>query len=225
MAAGSMLRQAALGAATGFTLGYAAVRAAQALRDLRTPYPPRTPRDPQRYGAERRAFMLAGTRAASPGSRRRRSCSPIRSSVRCGRCRARSARRRSRSPCSRSTRCAMRAAITSKATFVERVYGTSDQSARGWLADQAKGAAVAAVVTAVLVALADAHGRARAAPLAADRDRGDAAAAGLRDGRRADVRDAAVQPLRAGHRRAGAPDPRARVALRGRATRRSCAST
>ena len=40
--------------------------------------------------------------------------------------------------------------------MVERAYGTSDQSARGWLADQAKGTAVAAAVTALLVALADA---------------------------------------------------------------------
>jgi STE24 endopeptidase len=39
---------------------------------------------------------------------------------------------------------------------VERVHGTSDQSARGWLADEAKGTAVGAVVTALLVALTDA---------------------------------------------------------------------
>ncbi len=38
----------------------------------------------------------------------------------------------------------------------ERCYGTSEQSARGWLADQAKGLAVGAVVTALLVELADA---------------------------------------------------------------------
>ncbi len=40
--------------------------------------------------------------------------------------------------------------------LLERVYGNSEQSARGWLADQGKGAAVGAVVTVLLVALADA---------------------------------------------------------------------
>jgi STE24 endopeptidase len=39
---------------------------------------------------------------------------------------------------------------------LERAYGTSEQSARNWLADQAKGAAVSAVVTALIVELADA---------------------------------------------------------------------
>jgi STE24 endopeptidase len=38
---------------------------------------------------------------------------------------------------------------------VERVYGTSDQTARGWLVDRAKGTAVGAAVTVVLVVLAD----------------------------------------------------------------------
>ncbi len=40
--------------------------------------------------------------------------------------------------------------------MLERVYGTSEQSASGWLVDQLKGTAVAAVVTAIMVELADA---------------------------------------------------------------------
>src|SRR3982074_59608 len=39
---------------------------------------------------------------------------------------------------------------------MERVYGTSEQSARSWLAAQRKGPAVPGVVTAILVELADA---------------------------------------------------------------------
>ena len=57
-------RKAALGAATGFVLGYAALRAVQAVRDLRRPYPSRAHaeldrgRRAQRYAAEQRMLML-----------------------------------------------------------------------------------------------------------------------------------------------------------------------
>ncbi|MBV8749181.1 MAG: hypothetical protein JO103_05655, partial [Candidatus Eremiobacteraeota bacterium] len=56
----STVRAALLGAATGFSLGYAVVRAAQALRDLRAPAALRANCDPRRYGAVRRALVLAG---------------------------------------------------------------------------------------------------------------------------------------------------------------------
>ncbi len=51
----SGVRRTASGFAAGFTLGYAAVRAAQALRDRRSPYRLLRDRDPRRYGAARRA--------------------------------------------------------------------------------------------------------------------------------------------------------------------------
>ena len=156
MSNGSALGKAALGAAAGFSLGYAAVRAAQALRDRRAPYPARTERDPQRYGAERRALAVAGTArgVADLAAVAFLIADPL---------------DRVLHPLPRPLRApAFALAVLALDTLrdvgieyveghvIERVYGTSEQSARGWLADQAKGTAVGAVVTAVLVALADA---------------------------------------------------------------------
>ncbi|MBV8643121.1 MAG: M48 family metalloprotease [Candidatus Eremiobacteraeota bacterium] len=152
----STVRAALLGAATGFSLGYAAVRAAQALRDLRAPAATRADRDPRRYGAVRRALVLAGTArgVAELATTAFLIADPL---------------DRALQPLPR----ALRAPAFALAVLVldttrdlgtdfveghvlERVFGTSEQDARGWLTDQAKGTAVAAVVTTVLVALADA---------------------------------------------------------------------
>ncbi len=156
MTFGSALGKAVLGAATGFSLGYAAMRASQALRDRRAPFPAHTERDPQRYGTERRALALAGTArgiadlaavaflVADPLDRALR---PL--------------PRPLRAPAFALAVLALDTARDAGIEYVEghvieRVYGTSEQSARAWLADQAKGTAVAAVVTALVVALADA---------------------------------------------------------------------
>jgi STE24 endopeptidase len=53
------VRRLFIGACAGFLAGYTLVRAADALSDLRSPRKP-LPHDPARYGATRRALMLAG---------------------------------------------------------------------------------------------------------------------------------------------------------------------
>ncbi len=156
MFGGATVRRSAVGAAAGFALGYATVRAVQALRDLRRPYPVRAQCDPKRYAAEQRALMLAGaaravaavaTTAFLLGGPLDRALRPL--------------PRPLRAPAFALVLLVADALRDLGSDFVEgyvreRSYGTSDQSARDWLADQAKGLAVGAVVTAVLVALADA---------------------------------------------------------------------
>jgi len=146
----------ALGAATGFSLGYATVRAAQALRDLRVPYPARGARDTQRYGAERRALALAGAARGVAGLAITAFliADPLDRALR-------PLPRPLRAPAFALAALALDTARDAAVDYVEghvveRVYATSDQSARSWLADKAKGTAVAAAVTALLVALADA---------------------------------------------------------------------
>jgi Zn-dependent protease with chaperone function len=146
----------ALGAATGFSLAFAAVRAAQALRDLREPYPARAGRDPRRYGAEHRALALAGAARGVAGLAVTAFliADPLDRALR-------PLPRPLRAPAFALTMLALDTARDLAADYVEghvgeRVHGTSDQSARGWLADQVKGTAVAAAVIALLVALADA---------------------------------------------------------------------
>jgi Zn-dependent protease with chaperone function len=153
---GSALGKAALGAAAGFSLGFAVVRAAQALRDRRAPYPARTAREPRRYAAERRALALAGAARGVAGLAVTAFvlADPLERALRL-------LPRPLRAPAFALTLLALDAVRDIGVDYieghvVERVYGTSDQSARGWLADQAKGSAVAAAVTVVLVALADA---------------------------------------------------------------------
>ncbi|HZW52572.1 MAG TPA: M48 family metalloprotease [Candidatus Elarobacter sp.] len=153
---GSALGKLAVRAATGFTVGYAAVRAAQALRDLRAPYPAAAERDPRRYGAARRALVLTGTArgvaalavtAFALGDPLDRALHPL--------------PRPLRAPAFALVVLALETVRDLGTEYVEghvleRVHGNSEQSPRGWLADQAKGAAVGAVVTAALVELADA---------------------------------------------------------------------
>jgi STE24 endopeptidase len=145
-----------LGVATGFTLGYAALRAVQAVRDLRSPAPARTAPDPRTYGAARRALMLAGLARSVAGLALTafvladpldRALRPLPRPV--------------RAPAFALTVFALDTLRDLGVEYVEghafeRVYKTSDQSARAWLADQAKGAAVGAVAIALLTELADA---------------------------------------------------------------------
>jgi Zn-dependent protease with chaperone function len=153
---GTTVRTTALGAATGLTLGYAAMRAAQALRDRRAPYPALARRDPQRYGAMRRALGVAGVArgVATLAATAFVLADPLDRALR---------------PLPRPLRApafalALLAADTVRDAGVdyveghvtERLYGNSEQSAGAWLSDQLKGTALAAVVTAALVALADA---------------------------------------------------------------------
>jgi len=150
------IRKAALGAATGFTLGYAAVRALHALRDLRAPYPARAGRDPRRYGAERRALTIAGVVRgfAALATTAFAIADPLDHALR-------PLPRPLRAPVFALAVLALDTVRDAGADYVEghvleRAYGTSEQTAGAWLADQAKGTAVGAVVTALLVALADA---------------------------------------------------------------------
>ena len=156
MITGSAFGKAALGAAAGFSLAFAATRAAQALRDLRAPYAARTTRDPRRYGAQRRALGLAGAARGVAGLAVTAFAlaDPLDRALR-------PLPRPLRAPAFALAVLALDVARDLGTDYVEshvveRVYATSDQSARAWLSDHAKSAAVAAVVTVVLVALADA---------------------------------------------------------------------
>ncbi len=156
MSNATVMRRVALGAATGFVLGYAAMRKVQALRDLRSPYPARVQRDPKRYAAEQRALMLAGVArsVAAVAMTAFVLADPLDRALR-------PLPRPLRAPAFALAALAFDSLRDLGADYVEgyvreRTYGTSEQSARGWLADQAKGLAVAAVVTALLVELADA---------------------------------------------------------------------
>jgi len=145
-----------LGVAAGFGLGYALVRTAQAGADRRRPAPTLADRDPGRYAAARRALMIAGLArgVASQATVAFVLADPL---------------ERALAPVPR----ALRAPVFALAVLLlddlrdvgteyieghqfERVYGTSDQSAQSWLEDHLKGAAVAAVITALLALLGDA---------------------------------------------------------------------
>ncbi len=153
---GTPLRRVALGAAAGLALGYAAARAAQAVRDLRSPVPPLPHPDARRYGAARRALMVASmvrgvaTLAATAfivGDRLDRALHTL--------------PRPLRAPAFALAVLALDAVRDAGSDYVEghvleRVYGTSNQTAGAWAADYVKGLAVAAVITGGLVALADA---------------------------------------------------------------------
>jgi STE24 endopeptidase len=153
---GTALRQVALGAATGLTLGYAAARAVQAARDLRSPGLALDVPDSRRYGSARRALTLAGlVRGVSTlavtafvlADPLERAVSPLPRPV--------------RAPAFALAVLALDTVRDLGSDYVEghvleRVYGTSNQTHGAWAADHAKGLAVGAVVTAGLVALADA---------------------------------------------------------------------
>jgi STE24 endopeptidase len=153
------LRRTAVGAAAGFTIGYAAVRAAHALRDRVKPYAA-VERDALRYASARRALTLAGiARAAADlavlafvlADPLERALAPL--------------PRPLRAPAFALALLALDGARELGSTYVEehvleRVYGMSEQTARAWLGDKVKGAAVGGVTAVVIVALADAVVRA-----------------------------------------------------------------
>jgi STE24 endopeptidase len=145
-----------LGAATGLTLGYAAWRGIEALRELRAPAPPRAERDPRTYAAVKRTLTIVGMSRGLAGLATTAFvlADPL---------------ERALSPLPRPLRApAFALAVLTLDTLrdlgvefveghsLERVYATSEQTPRAWLADYAKGSAVGAVVLALVVTLADA---------------------------------------------------------------------
>jgi len=145
-----------LGAATGFTLGYAALRAAQALRDRNAPYPALAERDPLRYGSMRRALRVAGIVRGLAGlaSTAFVLADPLDRALR-------RLPRPLRAPAFAVALVALETVRDFGVEYVEgylaeRVNGNSDQSARSWFVDQAKSFALGCVVTAVIVELLDA---------------------------------------------------------------------
>jgi Zn-dependent protease with chaperone function len=145
-----------LGAAAGFVLGYAAWRAFEAGRDLRSPYPTRARPDPRRYGSARRALALAGAAREVAGLATTAFLlgDPLDGALA-------SLPRPVRMPAFALASIAAGAARDAGIDYVEgylleRVYGTSERTARAWLADHFKGLAVGGAVSAVVVALADA---------------------------------------------------------------------
>jgi STE24 endopeptidase len=154
------LQRGAIGAAAGLALGYAAVRAAQAVRDRVRPYAPAADRDPLRYAKARRALAVGGivrgiadlaVVAFVLGDPFERALQPL--------------PRPLRAPAFALALFALDGVRELGTAYVEehvleRVYGLSDQNARGWLADKGKTAALGAGVTLVLVALTDAVVRA-----------------------------------------------------------------
>jgi Zn-dependent protease with chaperone function len=149
-------RRMLLGAATGLSMGYAAWRALEALRDLRAPAPPRAQRDPRTYAATRRALMIGGLVRGVAGLATTAFvlADPFERAVT-------SLPRPLRAPSYALAVFALDTLRDLGVEFVEghvleRLYATSDQTPRAWLADQAKGGAVGAVVLALIVSLADA---------------------------------------------------------------------
>ncbi|HTJ26772.1 MAG TPA: M48 family metalloprotease [Candidatus Limnocylindria bacterium] len=150
------VKRTLLGAATGLTLGYAAWRAIEAVRELRAQTPPRAKRDPRSYAATRRALMIAGmgrslaslaTTAFVLADPLERAFKPL--------------PRPLRAPAFALGVFALDTLRDLGVEFVEghvleRVYATSDQTPRAWVVDYAKGSAVGGVVLALVVALADA---------------------------------------------------------------------
>jgi STE24 endopeptidase len=146
------MRTFVLGAAAGAVGGYLAIRAGEAIADLRTPASPLAP-DAATYGRLRRALMLAGigrslatlavgafvvTPACAPPAGERET---------------------------RARRLALVAAGLATATLLEfpadyvegfvleRRYGLSKQTARAWLVDRAKGFGISTAVALPLVEL------------------------------------------------------------------------
>ncbi len=146
------MKRVLVGAAAGFALGYAAVRTVAAVADLRDPEPG-VQKEPRAYGRARRASMLAGiARSTAQMAVAAFALAPA-------------ATRGAQRPTSRLRRMGLMAAGIAASTLielpadyvegyvVERRYGLSKQTARAWLADRAKGTAVATVATTLIVEL------------------------------------------------------------------------
>jgi STE24 endopeptidase len=150
------VRKAAIGGGAGIALGYAAVRTVQALRDRRTPAVTLKHPDALEYARARRALMLAGIArgVASSAAIAFAAADPLdRSLLRLP--------RPLRAPAFALIVLGIESVRDLGVSYVEdhlmeRVYGMTQQSARAWLIDQAKGAAIGAVVVVILTALADA---------------------------------------------------------------------
>jgi STE24 endopeptidase len=150
------LRELVVGIAAGFAFGYTGARAAQAMRDLAAPAPARADRDPKRYGAARRALLLAGTARglATLATTAFLFGDPLERAVR-------PLPRALRTPAFTLTAFVAGGICDLGVDYVEgyafeRIWGTSDRTPRAWLADEAKGAMVGGVVLAILTTLADA---------------------------------------------------------------------
>ena len=150
----SPLASALLGVAVGFTVAYTIQRALDARADRRRPVPTRTP-DPQSYGATRRRLMLTGIARSLASSavwtflradplERRLSVLPR--------------------PLRLPTYAALVVLVESarewpidyiEAYVLERVYATSERTARAWATERTKGLALALATTLVLATLAD----------------------------------------------------------------------
>jgi STE24 endopeptidase len=148
--------RAATGAAAGFVAAYAIVRAAQAVRDRRSPYPAFRRPDAVRYGRDRRRLALAGVARGLAGAATLAFLvsDPLERAVR-------PLPRVLRAPAFALAALMLETVRDAGVSYVEdhvleRVNGMSRQSGRDWLADQAKASAVAAAVTLVLTGLADA---------------------------------------------------------------------
>ena len=150
------LRGTVLGAAAGFVLGYAAWRAVEAFRDLQAPFAARTDRDPRHYGSARRRLALAGAarEVAGLATTAFLLADPLDGVLG-------HLPRPWRAPAFALASIGVGAVRDAGIDYVEgylieRVYGMSERTARAWLADHVKGLAVASVVGAVVVTLADA---------------------------------------------------------------------
>jgi STE24 endopeptidase len=143
------------GLAIGIGLGYAAVRLAQAVSDRRRPMPALHDPDPVRYAAVRRSLMVAGLARGvlSAAALAFVLADPL---------------ERALAPLPRPLRTPAFALVVLltdtvrdlgveyvEGHLMERVFGTSEQSAQSWFEDQAKATAVGAVVTALLTGLGD----------------------------------------------------------------------
>ncbi|MFN2459224.1 MAG: M48 family metalloprotease [Candidatus Velthaea sp.] len=144
------------GAAAGMVLGYGAIRTWDAYRQMREPAPPLERPDPAAYAAARRALSLAGTARsiASMGLTAFLLADPLERAVQ----RVPGALR---APAFISALALIDTLRDLPVDFVEaygleRAFGTSEQSARSWLADHGKATAVGVGVSAVLGALGEA---------------------------------------------------------------------
>jgi len=146
------MRRFLIGLAGGVTLGYAALRAYDALVDLRSPAPA-AGKDARAYGRERRRLMVAGI---------------VRSVATLGwTAFAVAPRFRGEGPCAESRRRRIAAVVIALVAgsllelpvdyvedhVLERRYALSKQSAAAWLAERAKGLAVATAVSLPLAEL------------------------------------------------------------------------
>ena len=150
------MRRLLAGAAAGLALGYAAVRAVQAVRDVAAPAAPLVRRDPLAYGATRRALMLAGIArsTAALGGAAFVLADPLERALA-------GVPRIARAPLFALTLLALETVRDLGVEYVEgyaleRRYGMGTQTPGAWLADQGKAFAVGSVVMMVLVTGGDA---------------------------------------------------------------------